>query len=222
MRAGVEARPVVGWIAGDDPVEVVGVALGLHQALLTALRAADVVGISRRAVVERRGDRLAIVGRDMQRSMPKVGDELRVSDRPRGVEPAGAWPDVAGIGAGGGVPAAERGCHRLVTDDAGHPSVARYMKLAVPAVNWEPDLEVHGRHRLADDPTERRKFQRVAQSRRYERTCEEHRRALDRRVRQRHRSETLACGGGGRCASDDDEDDLEPRLGANAGNFLVV
>ena len=82
VRPRVEARPVVGRIAGDDAVEVVRVALGFHQPLLAPLRAADIVGVGRVAIVEGAGDGPPVGGRQVQRAVSEVGHEVGTSDGP--------------------------------------------------------------------------------------------------------------------------------------------
>ena len=88
--------PVVGGSASDDAVVVVGVALGLHQGVMSALRAADEVGEVGVAAVVGARDRLAGDGRLVLRAIPEVDQPHRVSQRPASVEAAGAGVAVVG------------------------------------------------------------------------------------------------------------------------------
>src|SRR3989454_9076906 len=101
VRAGVETRPVVRRIAGDEAVEVLGIALRLHQPLLPSLGTADVVGVLWTLTVEDAADLLAVHGSDMRAAVPEIRDEVGPSECPRRVE--GARADMAGVGARGGI-----------------------------------------------------------------------------------------------------------------------
>ena len=98
VRASIETRPVVRRITGDQTIEVVGIALRLHQTLLSAFGAADVIRIVRPLAVERARDGLAVDrGRHVRSAVPEVGDEIRAAERPGRVERSRA--DVSGVGA---------------------------------------------------------------------------------------------------------------------------
>ena len=153
VRAGVEARPVVGRVAGDEAVEVLGIALRLHQTLLAALGAADVVGVLRRLAVIRARNRLAVHGRHVRAAMAEIGDEVRPAEGPRGIERAGA--DVAGVGARSGITARKGQPHRAVADDAGRAAVADHLELAIPAFARHPHFELHSGRGHADDAANR-------------------------------------------------------------------
>ena len=99
MPAEIMVRPEVGRIAADDAVVVVREALGFHERLLAALRAADKVREPRARAVEGLGDRLALQGHLVRCSIREIDDQLGVAESPDSVRIGDL---VAGIGAGCG------------------------------------------------------------------------------------------------------------------------
>ena len=120
----------------------------------------------------------------MQGPMPEVFDQVGAVERPACVEPAGAWADVPGVGAGGGVTSIQRAGHRPVADDSRHATVAGRVKLAVPVFGREPDLEVDRWLGRGGDTTERRKLDRLVGARWGERSSGQRLGQRDRRLRE--------------------------------------
>ena len=81
MGTRIESRPVVRRITRDQAVVIVGIPLRLHQPLLSALGAPDVVRVARRPTVEGRGYRLGIHRRDMKRPVSEILDQIRSAER---------------------------------------------------------------------------------------------------------------------------------------------
>ena len=119
--------------AGDDAVEVVGIALRFHQRLAAAVRAAVEVRARGRGAVVAADDRLRDLGDAVDRDVAEVQLALEIVERPAGTGDAG---DVTGVGAGGGVTGVDRR-QRLVVDVADKAAAAAHHELAVPVVGQE-------------------------------------------------------------------------------------
>ena len=104
MALAREAFPVVGGSSGDDAVEVVGVALGFHEALLASGGAAFPVGALLRLAVEGGDDRFGFYGGLVLGAIAEVDDLFGMAEGEAGV---GVIAMVTGIGGGGGVSVAD-------------------------------------------------------------------------------------------------------------------
>src|SRR5438045_2323059 len=100
--------PVIGGGSGDDAVEVIGVALGFHEALLASGGAAIPVGALLRLAVEGGDDRFGFYGRLMLGAIAEVDDFFGMAESEAGV---GIIAMVTSVGRGGGVSVAECGSH---------------------------------------------------------------------------------------------------------------
>ncbi len=127
--------PVVRGRAGENRVEVGGVALRLLERHSAAARAAGEVRQLGRHPVEAGDGRLAVHGGLVNGAMPEVGDLLGVPERPRR---AGAR--VPGVGGRGRIAAAQRLTERGVLDRSGEGAVAHLLELAVPSRDGHPDF----------------------------------------------------------------------------------
>ena len=136
--AGEEVFPVIGGGSGDDAVEVVGVALGFHEALLASGGAALPVGALLRLAVEGGDDRFGFYGRFVLGAIAEVDDLFRMVE---GVAGVGVIAMVTGIGGGGGVSVADGACHEMNRGCSEEAYVADLEKTVVPTGGGHPDLE---------------------------------------------------------------------------------
>ena len=165
VGAGVESRPVVRRIARNQAVEIIGVALRFHQALLAALGAADIIGVGGRLSIESFGQRLAVARGQMQRAMAEIGYEVGPAGSPGGIEGDRAGL-MAGVGARRGVTAPQGPRHRRITDRARHAAIADALILAVPIRKRQPDFKTNRRLGNARDPAEGRVLHGAVRARR--------------------------------------------------------
>ena len=186
------ADPVVRRIAGDDAVVVVGKALRLGERLMPAARAADEVRVIGKAAGMVAHDQPGGFGHHVNRAIGPVDNLLGMA-----LTELHVVAGVAGIGAGGGVAAAERGRQRGVADRARIAAVADALELAVPRIGrrhpqLELDLGVGGRARDRLNAAERRQRDFLARSRHDERTRRHCRGGANADGRNRQRGEILA------------------------------
>ena len=76
MPTGIKASPVIGRIARYDAIEIVGITLSFHQALLAAFRASDKIGVLRRRGIECPDDRFSTLGGHVKRSVAKILNQV--------------------------------------------------------------------------------------------------------------------------------------------------
>ena len=137
MAAGVEMRPVIGGIAGDDAVVIARIALRFGQRLKAALRAAAEVGMLGRGAIEGPDDGLVGLRGHVHGAMREVDHALHVPLRPVRV----VVGDVARIGAAGRIAAPQRIEHRGVVDGARQAAVAGRQQFPVPR-RGHPEFEM--------------------------------------------------------------------------------
>ena len=121
-------RPEIGGRADDDAVVVVGEALRFHECLPAAVRASAEVRAPGTVAVEGANDRLGLLGRFVDRSIPEVVHLFGVSQGPACVAPR-----VPIIRAGGGVALTKPGDQRGVQDRPRVAAIASALELPVPA-----------------------------------------------------------------------------------------
>src|SRR5277367_3008720 len=111
--------PEVSSVAGDDAVEIGGIALRFHETLLAALGAAGVVSLLGGLPVVGTQDGFRVHGSEMQAAVAVVDQPVFVA------EPifrlAGGVP---GVGAGGGEAGLQSGCHGGIADGPGESAIA--------------------------------------------------------------------------------------------------
>src|SRR5579871_373115 len=122
-----QVRPVIGGVAGDNPVVVVRITLRFHEGMMAALRAGVEVRMLRSDTVESLDDRLAGYRGDVLRAMAEVDDLLgKLRERPNA-------SDVAVIVRHGRVAASERRRHSIEADSSGRSTRPLALELTVPA-----------------------------------------------------------------------------------------
>src|SRR5690606_6292392 len=134
--------------AGDDAVEVVGVALGLHQRLPAAVGATGEVGVLGRLPVVGLGDRLGDERGDVLGPVGHVDSQLRVRVGPEGVSRVDA--DVAAVAGaeddapvvGGRASAGEEVVGVVGGGESAEASAAELHVASGPALLGEPEFEL--------------------------------------------------------------------------------
>lgn len=125
----------VGWVAGDDAVEFVWVAVSLQEAFTSATGAAVPIKITRLAIIERFDESLGLDGHLVFGAVGEVNELFRMTH-----DEAGAGTCMAIIGRAGSVATAECVCHIVVVEGASPSAAAHREKLSVPAGQREPNL----------------------------------------------------------------------------------
>src|ERR1700745_437657 len=105
--------PIICWRAGDDPVEVPGVSLRLHQRFAAAIGTAHEVGATSATRLECHDNIFGNVGSFLERSITEIDHLLRVAYSPRCVD---ATALMAIIGPRYRVTSAKRLSHTTVTN----------------------------------------------------------------------------------------------------------
>src|SRR5207248_4395255 len=100
------------------------------QSLASAVRARAEIRSLRAAAVERREDRLRLIGGLVYRAIAEIDHLLRMVERPGGVGCAGL---VSRVGGRGGVPVSHRVRQIAQADRAGKATVADAQQLSIPA-----------------------------------------------------------------------------------------
>src|SRR6185312_15008029 len=77
-----KVRPVAGGSAGDDSVEILGVALRFHQRFTSTIGASVEITARRRAAVKFPKNRLRLQVGFMNSSIPKIDQLFRMADCP--------------------------------------------------------------------------------------------------------------------------------------------
>ncbi len=129
---------MIGRGAGDDAIEVFGIALGFHEGFAAAIGAADEVAAGNVLAVEGADDGFGLGGGFLEGAVAEVDEFFGVADGPGG---AGLRFVVAVVGAGGGIAAAESREERAGGDGARPAAVADLLILAVPAFVGQPDFD---------------------------------------------------------------------------------
>src|ERR1700677_3505930 len=132
------ARPGVGGSAGEDSVVVFGKALRFHQRFAPAVgTGVEVRGLWGLAVVSLNHVFGPLRGQ-VDGAPAEVGNLFRMAVGPTGIF---AICLVAGIGARGGVAAAQVDGQRWVSDGSGKSAIANAEKALVPLFFRQPDFE---------------------------------------------------------------------------------
>src|SRR5580704_5866342 len=158
-ETGEQMRPGVGRRADDDAVEIIRVALRLHQGLAATIRTAIEIRPLRPLADERCYDGLGLVGRFFERAIPEVDNLLGVTQSEGRLSSRLA----AVVRRRGGIPACDRVREAAITDAAAEPAAAELLVLSVEtAVRRDPDLEIDDRiirrRRGAGNPAELREL----------------------------------------------------------------
>ena len=152
---GVEPHLVPRRIAGDDAVEIVGIALRFDQRLAAAGRAGVEIRARRARVVVRGDDRLCGHGHLVNRSMSEVHELLGMTG-----DEIGVAADVARVGPRCRVSRFHRGRQRRIRNRPAQPAVAGRLQLAIPSGLRQPDFDadvgVAGWRQFQRHATERR------------------------------------------------------------------
>ena len=126
---------IVAGIARDDALEILGIALRLHERLPAAARAARKIREPRLRAIKRGDGGLALYRRLVHRAIAEIDQLLGMA----GSEARGV-PRVPGVGRGGRVAAPQRRRQRRVLNEAVPAAVPDLLELAVPARNRQPDF----------------------------------------------------------------------------------
>src|SRR6185369_7006336 len=129
--------------AGENAVEDLGIALGDHQGLTSAVRATDEVAEARHPAVERLGQHLGRLARYLERAIAVVGYPFRRAGRPTGVEAVRA--DVARVCRRGDRATAHLGGQSRLRDRSGKAARAQLDVATVPRAQRQPNLDADSR-----------------------------------------------------------------------------
>ena len=130
-----QLRLIVRRRAGDNPIEVFRIALGLHQGLPPARGATGPVREPWRAIVERRDDGFRFHRHLVNGAIREIYDFFRMSDRERRIRAA-----VSRVRRCCRVTLLQRRGQRAIADDSGPAAVADGLELPVPGHGGQPNL----------------------------------------------------------------------------------
>ena len=72
MGASIESRPIIGWIASYNAIEIIRISLCFHEALLTTFGAADIVRVVGGRAIESFGYLFGIHSCQVQGAVPEI------------------------------------------------------------------------------------------------------------------------------------------------------